>query len=230
MDQRAEERRWRFGGLLDTSAGTVGLLIAVVLLTQAGLVYVAVDQIGTSEQTGVIPARVDVPPRPPISVDTEQRENAPARGATRDVVEVQGPEGQPVDPGLDRARDRARPQGVAPPLTGSEPPAADAREGSEPPAADAREGSEPPAADAREAAPTEQARPTARPEDESPGASERAASESPSQAPASEDAFSAPPSDEEGDQGPGASDGDPPGHGGDSPGNGGGNDRDRRDD
>lgn len=203
VDQEAEKRRGRFAGLLRTGAGTVGLLIAIVLLAQAGLVYVAVDQIGTGDETTIVPARSDPSPRAPISVDAEERERATAPTATRTVVEVEQSEGPPSETGLDRAAERADPQGVAPPLTGDEPPA-----------------------DGRDEAPTAPAQAAAEPEAESPGASEQAASESPSEAPASEDASTAPPSDEESgeepDQGPGASGGEPPGHGGDNPGKGGG--------
>lgn len=127
MDEGAEDRRRRFVGLINTRVGSIGLLIAIVLITQAGLVYVAVDQIGgsTEEARLIQPAGGVGTPRAPISVDAGDDEPVEAPAATRapEVVEAEGP---PPVTGTELARERAEPQGVAPPLTGSEPPAGDA--------------------------------------------------------------------------------------------------------
>lgn len=124
MREEPEGRRRRLAGWFDTRAGTVGLLIAVVLLTQAGLVYVAVDQIGSSDEPLVVqPAQNVQSPRSPISVEADPQHRVPAPAATRVTGAVEAE--TPAETGVDLARQRAEPQGVAPPLTGDEPPAAD---------------------------------------------------------------------------------------------------------
>lgn len=127
-------RRQRIAALLSTRMGMVAMLIAMVLLTQAGLVYVAVDQIDTSRSGSIIqPARRAPDARPPISVDAEDDEDGrvPTPSANRSPAEVPSeqtePQGPPSETGLDRARERAEPEGVAPPLTGDTPPAREAR-------------------------------------------------------------------------------------------------------
>lgn len=117
----------------------VATLIAMVLITQAGLVYVAVDQIDTSSSESVIqPARRAPDARPPISVDAEDAEEGrvPTPSASRSPAEVPSeqtePQGPPSETGLDRARERAEPEGVAPPLTGDTPPGREARPTSPP--------------------------------------------------------------------------------------------------
>lgn len=128
-DRTAEEpvgRRGRLGWWFDRRAGTVGMLIAAVLLTQAGLVYVAVDQIGSSDEPMVIqPAQSSQSPRSPISVEADPPARVPAPAATRvtETVEAETPE----ETGVDLAAERAQPRGVAPPLTGNEPPSGDVR-------------------------------------------------------------------------------------------------------
>lgn len=135
-DRRGEEpegRRGRLAWWFDRRAGTVGMLIAAVLLTQAGLVYVAVDQIGSSDEPMVIqPAQSSQSSRSPISVEADPPHRVPAPAATRvtEAVEAETPE----ETGVDLAAERAQPQGVAPPLTGDEPPSSDVGPGSNDPA------------------------------------------------------------------------------------------------
>lgn len=128
-DRRGEEPeggRRLLAGWFDRRAGTVGMLIAAVLLTQAGLVYVAVDQIGSSDEPMVVqPAQNSRSPRSPISVDANPQHQAPAPAATRvaETVEAETPD----ETGADLATERAQPQGVAPPQTGNERPSNEAR-------------------------------------------------------------------------------------------------------
>ena len=136
--QRAQ-RRERIAALLSTRVGMVATLIAMVLVTQAGLVYVAVDQIDTSRSEPLIqPARRASDARPPISVDAEddQTGRVPTPSANRSPAELPSeqaePQGPPSETGLDRARERAEPEGVAPPVTGNTPPAQEARPSSPP--------------------------------------------------------------------------------------------------
>lgn len=129
IDRRREEperRPQRLAGSFGRGAGTVAMLIAAVLLTQAGLVYVAVDQIGSSDEPMVIqPAQSPQSPRSPISVEADPRHRLPAPVATRvtDTVEAESPE----ETGVDLAAERAQPQGIAPPFTGTQPPSGDVR-------------------------------------------------------------------------------------------------------
>lgn len=134
-----ERRRERIAALLSTRMGMVAMLIAVVLVTQAGLVYVAVDQIDTSRSESLIqPARRVSDARPPISVDAENGEDGrvPTPSANRSPAEASSdeaePQGPPSETGLERARERAEPEGIAPPLTGNTPPAQEARPSSPP--------------------------------------------------------------------------------------------------
>ncbi|MBW3562120.1 MAG: hypothetical protein KY437_06440 [Actinobacteria bacterium] len=117
--EEREERRRRFAWWFDRRAGTVGLLIAAVLLTQAGLVYVAVDQIGSNDEPMVVqPAQSSRSPSSPISVDADRQHRVPAPAATRvtETLEAETPD----ETGVDLAAERAQPRGVAPPLTGNE--------------------------------------------------------------------------------------------------------------
>lgn len=132
-DRRGEEPegRRRLAWWFDRRAGTVGMLIAAVLVTQAGLVYVAVDQIGSSDEPIVVqPAQSSQSPPSPLSVEADPPHRVPAPAATRvtEAVEAETPEAEtPEQTGVDLAAERAQPQGVAPPLTGDEPPSSEVR-------------------------------------------------------------------------------------------------------
>lgn len=209
-DRRGEEQeggRRRLAWWFDRRAGTVGMLIAAVLLTQAGLVYVAVDQIGSSDDPIVVqPAQSSQSPRSPISVEADPPHRVPAPAATRvtEMVEAETPE----ETGVDLAAERAQPQGVAPPLTGDEPPSSDVRsEPDEPAPAEAP--ADTPADDGttdpspERAEPSEAASDASDPHDHQDGSSEPPAEDQDTQ---------------HGRHGHGAQDHDPPGQDGDAPG------------
>lgn len=215
-ERRSEEpegRRRRLAGWFDRRAGTVGLLIAAVLLTQAGLVYVAVDQIGSSDEPMVVqPAQSSRSPRSPISVDAEPQHKVPAPAATRvtETVEAETPSETPSETpdetGVDLAAERAQPQGVAPPLTGNERPSDESRpEQSRPAEPAGTPASQEPQTDpgSESAEPSEAASDAGDPHDHQDGSSEPPAEDQETQ---------------HGRHGHGAQDHEPPGQGGENPG------------
>lgn len=175
-DQR---RREGLAAALSSRTASVVLLIFVVLATQAGFVYVAVDQIGTATEPGVVvqPRRGLPSSRPPISVDAEDGRRIPAPTLTRapgtlqaevedvgdaeDAEEVGRVDRRPTETGLDRARERRPARGVAPPLTGQDPPR---RDPSDQPAEGPSDAPEPPPSPAPE--PSEAEPPGSEPPDD----------------------------------------------------------------
>lgn len=215
MREEPGGRHWRVAGFLDTRYGTVALLITIVLLAQAGLVYVAVDQISTSDEpTLVQPANGTRPAAPPISVDASDRTepSAPAaerRVQTLDVGESAEESSEEAQGGRDVAAERR------PTSTPTAPP-------EEVPAAEPAQPSSPagPEEVAERPAPSGEPAPQ---DDRTPPPSEGPASENQDPHDHQEGTSEPPAEDQETQHGRhdhGPQEHEPPGQGGDNPGNG----------